>query len=251
MKTCLSSFTAWLWLFTVYGKMSGIILYRIFIGTAFMTKRSSKNITGRKYESKKNLVEHRRELIPINNGPAYGVHMTTLKNSFEQLDRGFDRWGRLLFMTFVLWPGCSNETNEIMKRFRERFSYQFGKLGLSTNDYGFHWCRERTETKTEHYHLAMWINGNKFNRTWTLAPLVRRCWEEIGGRVGAGKKKTKNEMGNTEGADKYERWWLFVNDAQTRLEVFYWLSYLSKSNTKGLKAPQTKEHGMSRLKPLP
>ena len=251
MKTCLSSFTAWLWLFTVYGKASGIILYRIFIGTAFMTKRSSKNITGRKYESKKNLVEHRGELIPINNGPGYGVHMTTLKNSFEQLDRGFDRWGRLLFMTFVLWPGCSNETNEIMKRFRERVSYQFGKLGLSTNDYGFHWCRERTETKTEHYHLAMWINGNKFNRARTLAAIVRRCWEEIGGTVGASPINSRDEIGDSVGVSQRRRWWCFVNDAQSRLEVLFWLSYWSKSRSKGLKPAQTKEHGMSRLKPLP
>lgn len=216
-----------------------------------MTKRSSKNISGKKHPSKKNLVEHRGELIPINNGPSYGVHMDALKKSFEQFDRGLDHWGRLLFMRFDLWPGCSNETNEIMKRHRERYSYQFSKLGLTPSDYGYHWTREKTETKTEHYHLAMWINGNKFNRTGTLAPIIRRCWEEIGGRVGSGKKKTKNEMGGTEGADKYERWWLFVNDAKTRLEVLYWLSYWSKSRSKGLKPAQTKEHGMSRLKPLP
>lgn len=235
MKTGSRSFTAWPWLFPVYGKTSGIIYYPIFIGTAFMTKRSSKNTSGRKYPSKKNLVEHRGELIPINNGPGYGVHMATVKQSFEQVDRLLDRCGRLLFMSFVFWPGCSNETNEIMKRHRERFSYQFSKLGLTPNDYGYHWTREQGKGEKEHYHLATWVNGNKFNRTGTLAPIVRRCWEEIGGTVGA------NARGRP--------WWRFVDDEQSRLEVLYWLSYWSKSRSKGLKPAQTKEHGMSRLKP--
>lgn len=203
-----------------------------------MIIRNSTNTSGRKYPSKKPYVNYRGEIIPINNGSKHGVHMATLKKSFEQLDCVLDRCKRVLFITFVLWPGSSNETNQIMKKHRERFSYQFSKLGLSSDDYGFHWCRELGKGEKEHYHLAIWINGNKYNKPKTLALLIKKSWEELGGRVGANLNKNWDN-----------RWWLFVDNLQLRLDVLYWLSYWSKSRSKGKKPTQTKEHGMSRLKP--
>lgn len=232
MKTCSSFSTAWSRPFAVYGKTSGYLYYPLFLGTAFMTTRGSKNISGRKYLTKKNYVSHRGEKVPINNKPGdSGIYTCMVKKCFEQFDLGLDRWKRQLFMRFDLRPGTKSATNEVISRLLKRVRYEFGLLGIT--EFGYVWCREQGRGEKEHYHLAIWLDGDKFRASNSLTPIVQKSWENIGGEFVSLK-----------------RTYLFVDDDKTRLEALYWLSYLCKGRDKGKKEAQTKDYGMSRLKPF-
>lgn len=198
-----------------------------------MTKRSSKNIAGRKHITNKDYVMHRGEKVSILNEPGYsGVYTYMAKKCFEQFDRGLDRWKRQLLIRFDLEPGASSETNEVMTRLLKRVRYQFGALGLT--EFGYLWCREQGKGKVEHYHLAIWVDGDKYRASNSLTPIIETSWENIGG-VSKSRRC------------RYH----FVDNDETRLNALHWLSYLCKAKGKGLKEAQTKDYGMSRLKPLP
>ena len=190
---------------------------------------SSKNTSGRKHVTKKSAVIHRGVKTPINSQGS-GTFSATVKKSYEQFDLGLDRWGRQLMIMFQLKPGCSGGTNVIMTKLLRRVKYKFSKLGL--DEIGFHWCRELERGKGEHYHLAIWIDGDKFRTSHTITPIVHEVWEQIGGTWFELKKRYQ-----------------YVNDELSRLEALQWLSYLSKGRGKGNRPTQTKDHGMSRLKP--
>ena len=193
-----------------------------------MTKTSIKNTSGRKHITKKPFVKHRDELVAINSTGS-GTYSATVKKSFEQFDLGLDRWGRQLFCMFQLKPGAASATNKIMTNLLRRVSYQLSKLGVA--EYGYHWCREQDKSEGEHYHLALWIDGDMFRTSHSIAPIVQRAWEELGGFFASARRRYQ-----------------YVDDSQSRQEALYWLSYLSKGKGKGKRPTQTKDHGMSRLK---
>lgn len=197
-----------------------------------MTIRGSKNISGRKHITKKNYVIHRDEKVLINNKPGdSGIYTHMVKKCFEQFDLGLDRWKRLLFMRFDLRPGTTSETNEVMTRLLKRVRYEFGLLGIT--EFGYLWCREQGKGEKEHYHLATWLDGDKFRASNSLTPIIQKCWENIGGEF-VSLKRTYH----------------FVDDHKTRLEAMYRLSYLCKARGKGVREAQTKDYGMSRLTPV-
>lgn len=232
MKTCSSFSAAWSWPFPVYGKTSGYLYYPLFLGTAFMTIRGSKNISGRKHITKKNYVFHRDEKVSILNPPGgSGVYTYMVKQCFEQFDLGLDRWKRLLFMRFDLRSGAASKTNEAMTNLLKRVRYQFSKLGIT--EFGYLWCREQGRGKKEHHHLAIWLDGDKYRTSYTLTPIVKTSWENIGGEFVSLKCP-----------------YHFVDDHKTRLEALCRLSYLCKAKGKGMKETQTKDYGMSRLAPV-
>ena len=195
-----------------------------------MTNRGSKNTSGRKHITKKPHVKHRGALVLINSQGS-GTYSATVKKSYEQFDLGLDRWKRQLFIMFQLKPGCSGDTNEVMTRLLRRVKYQFQKLGLV--EFGFHWCRELERGKGAHYHLAIWLDGDKYRTSHTPAHIVKDAWEQMGGQYDSLRKR-----------------YLFVDDDKSRLDALFWLSYLSKGRGKGNRPVQTKDHGMSRLKAL-
>ena len=198
-----------------------------------MKTRSSKNISGRKHITKKEYVLHRDERVPIfNPAGGSGVYTYMAKACFEQFDLGLDRWGRQLFMRFDLRPGATSKTNEAMTILLKRVRYQFSKLGIT--EFGYLWCREMGDGDREHYHLVIWVDGDKYRTSHTLTPIVKTSWENIGGEFKSIRTR-----------------YHFVDDELKRLKTLHWLSYLCKGKGKGIREAQTKDYGMSRLKPLP
>ena len=195
-----------------------------------MTTKGRKNTSGRKHITKKPSVKHRGVLVPIN-AQGSGTYSATVKKSFEQFDLGLDRWGRQLLIMFQLKPGSTSDTNRVMTRLLRRVNYQLKKLGIT--EIGYHWCRELERGKGEHYHLAIWLDGDKYRTSHSIAPIIQEAWEQIGGQYDSLRKR-----------------YLYVDDEITRLEALYWLSYLSKGRGKGNRPTHTKDHAMSRLKPL-
>lgn len=191
------------------------------------TKR--KNTSGRKHISKRGYVKHRGEIIPVN-AEGSGVYTATVKKSFEQFDMGLDKWKRQIMVIAQLHLGYSQPTNKVMTLLLKRLRYCFAKE-LDINEFGYHWCRESERGKGAHYHLFLWLDGDKYRTSHAISPIIKEAWESLGGSIGSTRRP-----------------YHFVNDDQSRKGALYHLSYLSKGRGKGNRQPQTKDHGMSRMK---
>jgi hypothetical protein len=188
-----------------------------------------KNTTGRKHISRRDFVLHRGKPVPVN-AQGSGVYTATVKKSFEQFDRGLDRWGRQLVIFCQLGLGYSRPTNDVMTRLLKRLRHHFD-CALGIGEFGYHWCRELERGKGAHYHLALWLDGDKYRTSHSISPIVQEAWEALGGFFYSVRTP-----------------YHYVDDEQSRLDTLYRLSYLSKSRGKGNRPPQTKDHGMSRLR---
>ncbi len=188
-----------------------------------------KNTSGRKHISKRGYVKHRGENVPVN-AKGSGVYTATVKKSFEQFDRGLDKWGRQLVVFAQLHRDHSQPTNEIVTILLKRIKYHFS-VELGIDEFGYHWCRELERGKGAHYHLVIWLDGDKYRASNRITPIIETAWENLGGTVASLRKH-----------------YHYVDNETTRLETLYRLSYLSKGRGKGDRPPQTKDHGMSRLK---
>lgn len=193
--------------------------------------RGTKNTSGRKHISKSGTVKHRGQVIAVN-AKGSGVYTATIKKSFEQFDRGLDCWRRQIMVIAQLHLGYSQSTNKVMTLLLKRLRYRFAKE-LGINEFGFHWCRELERGEGAHYHLYLWLDGDKYRTSHSITPRIREAWENLGGSIGSTGRP-----------------YHFVNDEQSRLDALYHLSYISKGKGKGNRPVQTKDHGMSRLKPL-
>ena len=135
------------------------------------------------------------------------------KKCFEQFDLGLDRWKRQLFMRFDLRPGATSETNEVITKLLKRVRHYFSVLDLT--EFGYVWCREQGKGEVEHYHLALWVDGDKYCASNTLSAIVKKVWEELGGVFISNRRP-----------------YHFVDDEIKRLEALHRLSYLCKGRAR-------------------
>ncbi|WP_273050159.1 inovirus-type Gp2 protein [Pseudoalteromonas sp.] len=188
-----------------------------------------KNTTGRKYISKSDTVLHRGELIPVN-AKKSGCYPFMLKKSFEQFDIGLDKWNRQTFIMIELHQSEPTEDNKRMTLFRKRLTTKLtAHYGL--HEMGYCWVRELEKAKAQHYHVALWFDGDLLKTSHYVCKLAKQVWEEMGGFYSKNRKS-----------------YIYVNSPETRLNALHWLSYLAKGRGKGYKSAQTKDYSTSRLK---
>jgi hypothetical protein len=187
-----------------------------------------KNHTGRKHISMKPTYKHRGEDIAVN-AKGSGLYTRMLGKSFEQFDICLDKWKRQTFIMIELHQDFSTIDNKRITQFRKRLFYKiqqhYGKM-----DIGFHWVREQEKAKGQHYHFALWLDGDKVNKSHMVSKFAREVWENMGGFYSSNRKT-----------------YMFIDDQATRLEALHWLSYLSKGRGKGYRQAQTKDYRTSRF----
>lgn len=194
-----------------------------------MAKNKYKNTTGRKHISKSGTVLHRGELIPVNANLS-GCYTYMLKKSFEQFDIGLDKWKRQVFIRIDLHQSELTENNTRLTQFRKRLTAKltahYGPIEM-----GYCWARELGKAQAQHYHMNLWLDGDLIKTSHYVRKYAKQIWEEMGGFF--------TNLRTT---------YIYVNTPEKRLEALYWLSYLAKSRSKGIRCAQTKDYSTSRLK---
>lgn len=193
-----------------------------------MQKHNRKNTTGRKYISKSKTVSHRGELIPVNAGGS-GCYPYMLKKSFEQFDIGLDKWKRQVFVMVELHQSEPTDDNKRMTLFRKRLMTRItAHYGIT--EIGYCWVRELENAKAQHYHVALWLDGDLVKTSHYICKIAKQVWEDMGGFY-----------------SKNRRSYIYVDSPEERLNALHWLSYLAKGRGKGYKSTQTKDYSTSRL----
>ena len=175
--------------------------------------------------------EYNGEILTIQQGKQ-GVYIEVLNKIIEQLDIALQIHKRVLVHRFDLhvnyYEGNSKRLSKFMNRLKQWIKRNYGIIGI-----GSIWVREREKSKEQHYHLALYLDGNKIQHPKKLNAQIKEMWGPHG------------HMPTISNPFYY----IDKNNLETeRLEAIYRVSYLAKVRGKGYRDEQAKDYEASRLK---
>lgn len=185
----------------------------------YITKSEVVNIRGNYYW-----------LLPQKNG----YYSIILKRMYEQLFCMLDYHNKVLVIRFDLHQPLFTDDNKRITTFNRRIK-KWLKRYYSTNQIGFVWVREREKVKNQHYHFALFLNGNKIQRPSLALDYIRETWQGMSGFCYTPK-------------NCYYQ--IRRDDTETLESAIKRLSYLAKAKGKDSKPSGTNSFYTSKLKPL-
>ena len=187
---------------------------------------------------------YKDEELFINSSETKGVYPNIIEKEVEQLDICLDKFGRVLVVRFDLSMDEYTGDNQTISIFLNRLKEKLFKLKRyrRIKDIGHVWVREVETVKTQHYHVALFLDGNKIQHPSALLQLIKAKWYKHG-RPWIPKKEHVDDDGCFYYIDKKN-----LNFKEQRGKAIYRLSYLGKTRGKGYKDIQAKNYSVSRLK---
>ena len=176
---------------------------------------------------------YKEEELFINSSETKGVYPNIIEKIVEQLDTCLAIHKRVLVVRFDLsldeYSGDNHTISTFINRQKQRMFKTYGIKNI-----GHAWKRERETSKAQHYHVALFIDGNKIQYPSKLLRQIKakwfkhgRCWIPVDCFYYLDKSKS--------------------NFKQMRGEAIFRLSYLSKTRGTGYKDVQAKNYSVSRL----
>ncbi len=162
-----------------------------------------------------------------------GVYREIMHRIIEQLQTGLAIHGRLMVVRFDLHSDSFQADNAEIRAFRRRIMVWVERT-YQTRHIGFVWARERETTKHQHYHFALWIDGNKIQHPKKLLAHIMQTWEAI--------DPSSHSM------PYIKKPFYFVDNQETLADAVYRVSYLAKTRGKGYRPEQVKDYSTSRLR---
>lgn len=160
-----------------------------------------------------------------------GVYSTIIHRTIDQLDICMDKWKRVLVIRFDLHQPFYTGNNKGISRFRKNLNRRLERE-YSINEIGYIWAREKEIAKTQHYHFAIYLDGNKIRHSSKILKIIRATWEAM---------NENNHM------PVIKNPYYFVDDEQSKQDAVYRISYLAKARGKGYRDMQAKDYSTSRL----
>jgi len=187
----------------------------------------------RKTKYFKDYLELDNEKLKINAGVDKGIYLEILTRIINQLDIAYSIHKRLLVVRFDLHLNHYTPNSEILSRFIKR-TKQWISRNYKMKDIGHTWARELERAKAQHYHLVLFLDGDKIQYPSKLIKRMKGTWSDNGYMP-----VIKNPFYFID-KDNYQ---------EERAKAIDRLSYLAKTRGKGYRDPQAKDYGTSRLKP--
>ena len=185
----------------------------------------------RKKEHYGSLLTINNEQLEINSTDTLGVYPKIIEKIVEQLDICIAIHKRVLVVRFDLsldeYSGDNHTISTFINRQKQRIQRTY-----KTKDIGHAWAREQETSKAQHYHVALFIDGDVIQSPTKLLRQIKakwfkhgRCWIPDDCYYYIDKKNFKEQRG----------------------KAIYRLSYLAKTRGKGYKDIQAKNYSVSRL----
>ena len=169
----------------------------------------------------------------INNAPTYGIYPKILHKGLEQVNTCLAKWKRVFIIRFDLHQQFLTPNNSMVSRFRDNLVRKLERA-YETFEVGYIWVREQEKAKSQHYHFALFIDGDKVRHPAAISKIIRETWERA-------------KVGNSVHIPKGCYYNLNTNNDEVMGEVVYRLSYMAKQRGKGYRPPQTNDYSTSRL----
>lgn len=192
----------------------------------------------RKKEHYGSLLTINNEQLEINSTETLGVYPKIIEKMVEQLDICIAIHKRVFVLRFDLHLKEYSGDNHIISTFINRQKQRI-KRTYKTKDIGHVWKREKEKAKHQHYHVALFIDGDVIQNPSRLCRQIKYKWYRYGS-VWFPEKKLETDRGCFYYIDKH-------NYKDERAEVIERLSYLAKTRGTGYKDIQAKNYSVSRL----
>jgi len=186
----------------------------------------------RKTKYFKDYLELNNERLKINAGVGKGIYLKILTRIINQLDIAYSIHKRLLVVRFDLHLRHYTPNNEVISKFIKR-TKQWISRNYKIKNIGYAWVREVERSKTQHYHLVLFLDGDKIQHPTKLIERIKETWSPNGHMPVVPSPYYF--------LDKH-------NHKEMRGEVIYRISYLAKTRGKGYRDSQAKDYEASRLK---
>lgn len=205
---------------------------RAVINNIYMSSKETKKRTNRKSKVALEVFNFDGIQLPIN-AKKSGCYSEVLRSIAKQLMACYQMWGRVFILRFDLRQHAFQETSKEVSRFIAALrAYVKRKYKCQL---GFVWAREQEKAKGQHYHVVVFLDGDKVRHPKIIAEKINSLWSDntCGSRHVWWPKKKHYQNVTNEGGLK---------------TAFYWISYLAKTRGKGYRPPQSKDFNTSRLK---
>ena len=193
--------------------------------------KKKKTTGGRKRVTKEPLFQYYDEVIQVNSEKS-GIYEGMFKQIIDELDATIKFYKRVLVYRFDLHQEGYSPNNTVMTNFRKCLIQKIQR-SYGIKDIGYVWVRELEKAKAQHYHWALFLDGDKIRHPAQLKKIIKHQWE---------KATQGNHMPTIQNP------FYFVNNPEIRREVIYRISYLAKARGKGYRDVQAKDYATSRLK---
>ncbi len=202
---------------------------RLFLISNQGSTRNRAKTKNRKYVSYSGELLHNGAAYEVNAAKS-GIYTQILHRMLAQFEICEAKWGRVFVLRFDLHQRFYSQDSKHISMFRKNLSRRLEReYGMS--EMGYAWAREQERSKSQHYHFAIMLDGNKIRHSAKLLRIIKDTWQ----------RKTSNTM------PTIPKPFYFVDDASIKADAIYRISYLAKVRGKGYRAKQAKDYSCSRL----
>jgi hypothetical protein len=178
---------------------------------------------------------YKDEKLKILASESLGVYKEILIATIEQLDTSIAIHKKIMVLIMQLHTNTATSDNKRLSNFMNN-TRNYLNRDYGIKKMGFSWARERSKkesTKSQHYHLGLFLDGNKIQHPKKLNETLKEKWSPFGSTW------------------KPTNCFYFIDKNNIdikRPKAIERLSYLAKIKDKGFRDPQAKDYGTSRLK---
>jgi len=163
-----------------------------------------------------------------------GIYTCMMKSILGQLFSMLSHHNKLIIFRFDLRRSEHSISNKDISNFLRNLT-RLSIRRYELTRFGYCWVREQELSEHQHYHFALFLDGNKIQSPHILWELVKKYWEPIGSPW-----LPKNS------------YYRISRDEEEKIQkVIRRLSYLAKGRGKTNRPEQTKSYGTSRILPRP
>lgn len=189
--------------------------------------RPTKN---RKYKSMAGTITHNGNEYVIN-AKKSGIFPQQLRSIIDQLDICVMKWRRVLVLRVELHQNHYTDDSKMISRFRKNLARRLDRQ-YGITEVGYSWVREMEKAKQQHYHLALYLDGDVIQHPRNLNTIIANTWQSV-------------RDGNTVGYPS--NCFHYIEDHDSKAKAIYRISYMAKARGKGYRPPQAKDFSNSRL----
>lgn len=141
------------------------------------TRSKSSEKIGRRHITSENTFIHNNRCYLINNKTA--LLTDYLNRSLDELDASLRRWKRVLTVRVDLrHSGITYADNKIMTKFMRKLRKALA-ASHKIDQFGYSWVREHEPDKSQHYHMVLYLDGDKVRTSHRIAEMVKAIWGRI------------------------------------------------------------------------
>ena len=173
--------------------------------------------------------------LPINaNAEAgYSCYRHILERTDQQLSAMLSHHCKVQVIRLDLHLREYSSDNQVVSDFMHKLKKRAAsKLGL--HRFGYVWVRELERAKSQHYHLAFMVDGNKIQNPHRIIELGAEIWQEM--------NQARHHI-PAKASTMVKR-----GDNESYRNAFYRLSYFAKPRGKGYRSKYANDYGTSRIR---